>query len=96
MAKAKKLSSGKWRALVYDYTDNTGKRKYQSFTADTKKEAKVWAADYSLNKKCSQACKLGIHKLWHYSVSIMHAFNIPYRYITERGVWKLTETLQKP
>ena len=27
MAKAKKLPSGKWRALVYDYTDSNGKRK---------------------------------------------------------------------
>ena len=51
MAKAKKLPSGKWRALVYDYTDSNGKRKYQSFTAETKKEAEFLAADYSLNKK---------------------------------------------
>ena len=51
MAKAKKLPSGKWRALVYDYTDSSGKRKYQSFTAETKKEAEFLAADYSLNKK---------------------------------------------
>lgn len=51
MAKAKKLPSGKWRALVYDYTDSNGKRKYKSFTAETKKEAEFLAADYSLNKK---------------------------------------------
>ena len=51
MAKAKKLPSGKWRALVYDYTDSNGKRKYQSFTAETKKEAEFLAAHYCLNKK---------------------------------------------
>ncbi len=30
MAKAKKLPSGSWRCLVYDYTDADGKRKYKS------------------------------------------------------------------
>ncbi|BBF41960.1 prophage LambdaBa04, site-specific recombinase, phage integrase family [Lachnospiraceae bacterium KM106-2] len=51
MAKAKKLPSGQWRALVYDYTDANGKRHYESFTADTKKESEYMAADFSLNKK---------------------------------------------
>ena len=50
MAKAKKLPSGRWRVLVYDYTDTDGKRKYQSFTADTKKEAEYMAANYTMNK----------------------------------------------
>ena len=45
MAKAKKLPSGKWRALVYDYTDSNGKRKYQSFTAETKKAMKQILTD---------------------------------------------------
>ena len=39
MAKAKKLKSGSYRCLVYDYTDGTGKRHYESFTADTRREA---------------------------------------------------------
>lgn len=51
MAKAKKLPSGTWRALVYDYTDATGKRHYESFTADTAKEANYLAAEYALKKK---------------------------------------------
>lgn len=51
MARAKKLPSGRWRALVYDYTDNKGKRHYKSFTADTKKEAEFLAAQFSLEKK---------------------------------------------
>ena len=33
----KKLPSGTWRCQVYDYTDDNGKRHYESFTADSKK-----------------------------------------------------------
>lgn len=51
MAKAKKLPSGQWRALVYDYTDSSGKRHYESFTAETKKEAEFQAAEFALTKK---------------------------------------------
>ncbi|WP_029503931.1 site-specific integrase [Lachnoclostridium phytofermentans] len=51
MAKAKKLPSGQWRTLVYDYTDSAGKRHYESFTADTKKESEYMAAEFALNKK---------------------------------------------
>lgn len=51
MAKAKKLPSGSWRAQVYDYTDPDKKRHYESFTAETKKEAEYLAAEFSLNKK---------------------------------------------
>lgn len=51
MAKAKKLASGNWRILVYDYTDPiTGKRHYQSFTAETKKEAEYMGAEFALKK----------------------------------------------
>lgn len=45
MATAKKLPSGKWRCLIYIGTEN-GKRKYKSFTADTKKEAEKKAVNY--------------------------------------------------
>lgn len=51
MAKAKKLPSGSWRCLVYDYIDSNGKRHYESFTADTRKEAEYLAAEFSPNKK---------------------------------------------
>lgn len=50
MAKAKKLASGSWRTLVYDYTDNKGKRHYKSFTADSKKESEYLAAQYTMKK----------------------------------------------
>lgn len=51
MANAKKLPSGQWRTLVYDFTDNFGKRHYESFTADTKKESEYMAAEFALNKR---------------------------------------------
>lgn len=51
MAKAKKLKSGSWRCLVYDYTDLEGKRHYESFTADSRKEAEFLAAQFALDKK---------------------------------------------
>ncbi len=58
MARSKKLPSGQWRTLVYDRTDTitidgkeTRHRKYESFTADTKKESEFLAAQFALNKK---------------------------------------------
>lgn len=51
MARAKKLKSGNYRCLVYDFTDSEGKRKYKSFTAPTKKEAEYKAAQYLMERK---------------------------------------------
>lgn len=51
MAKARKLKSGNWRVLVYEYTDENKKRHYKSITAATKKEAEYQAAEYALNRK---------------------------------------------
>lgn len=50
MATARKLKSGSWRCLAFDYTDVDGKRHYKSFTAATKKEAEHLATEYSLTK----------------------------------------------
>ncbi|WP_206460386.1 tyrosine-type recombinase/integrase [Anaerovorax sp. IOR16] len=50
MAKAKKLPSGSWRVQVYSHTEN-GKRIYESFTADEKKEAEYLAAEFARNKQ---------------------------------------------
>lgn len=44
MSTAKKLPSGKWRNLLYVGKDENDKRKYESFTADTAKEANALAA----------------------------------------------------
>lgn len=56
MAKAKKLASGSWRCLVYDYTDDAGKRHYKSFTSDDptakgKRKAEQMAATYAMKKE---------------------------------------------
>lgn len=50
MAKAKKLKSGNWRCLAYSYTDAGGKRHYESFTAETRKEAEFLAAEFMRDK----------------------------------------------
>jgi len=53
MAKAKKLPSGQWRTLVYshtEYIDGKPKRKYESFTADTKKESEFLASQFLMFK----------------------------------------------
>ena len=53
MANAKKLPSGQWRTLVYSHTefiDGKPKRRYESFTADTKKESEFLAAQFAKNK----------------------------------------------
>lgn len=55
MAKAKKLKSGNWRVLQYDYTDTKGKRHYKSFTAPTRREAELKASDYAVNKTISNS-----------------------------------------
>lgn len=51
MAKAKKLKSGSWNVLVYSHTDADGKRKYESFTASTKKEAEYMAAEFKMERE---------------------------------------------
>ena len=53
MATARKLPSGSWRCRVYAYTDSTGKKHYESFTASTKTQAEQMANKYanSVDKK---------------------------------------------
>ncbi len=51
MPKAKKLPSGRYRVLAYAGKGPDGKRKYESFTADTKREAEFMAAEFLNNKK---------------------------------------------
>lgn len=50
MPTAKRLPSGSWRCQVYAGKDEDGKRKYKSFTAETKKEAELLAAQYAMEK----------------------------------------------
>lgn len=48
---AKKTKSGSWRVRAYDYTDQTGKKHYKSFTARTKTEVEYMAAAFAREKK---------------------------------------------
>lgn len=62
MPTARKLPSGSWRAQVYDYTDENGKRHYKSFTCDNpksvgKKIAEKMAAEYALTKDTKSRSK---------------------------------------
>ena len=50
MPTAHQLPSGSWRVQVYAGKDAAGKRQYESFTADTKKEAEYQAAQWSLRR----------------------------------------------
>lgn len=45
------LPSGSVRVQVYDYTDDSGKRHYQSFTAATRAEAQALAEDWKRSQK---------------------------------------------
>lgn len=51
MATAKRLPSGSWRVLVFSHRDSNGKRHYESFTAPTKREAEMKAAEWAGRKE---------------------------------------------
>ena len=51
MPTAKRLPSGSWRCRAYDGKNENGSDKYKSFTAPTKKEAELMAAQYSVERK---------------------------------------------
>ena len=56
MATAKKLPSGSWRCLVFSHVDETGKRRYRSFTCDDpsargKRKCEAMAAEWAANKE---------------------------------------------
>lgn len=50
MAKIKKTANGRYHAQVFSHTED-GKRKYVSFTGDTKQEVQLRVAEFQLNKK---------------------------------------------
>lgn len=51
MPKAKRLPSGSYRCRVYSHTDENGVKHLESFTAPTKEEAEMMAAQFANNKK---------------------------------------------
>lgn len=59
MAKAKKLKSGNWRVQVFshfEYKDGKKLKRQRSFTASTKAEAEMLAAQFSADRKRREAC----------------------------------------
>lgn len=54
MATAKKLPSGSWRCQVHDYTDENGKKHRRSFTASTKRQAELMAAQFAAEERRSR------------------------------------------
>lgn len=59
MAKAKKLKSGSWNVMVFSHIED-GKRRYASFTAPTKNEALLMAAEFKAGKKRRAQCDLTV------------------------------------
>lgn len=59
MATARKLPSGSYRVNLFVGMEN-GKRKYKSFTAPTKKEAELLAAQYNLYRKEKPKCEMTV------------------------------------
>lgn len=78
--KAKKLPSGSWRCRVYDYTDDSGKKHYRSFTCQDpspkgKRICEAEAAAWAMNKT-----KLNSKKK-QYLITFSEALD---KYITDR------------
>ena len=59
MPKSKKLKSGSWNVTVFSHMEG-GKRKYASFTAPTKSEALLMAAEFKAGKKRKAQCDLTV------------------------------------
>lgn len=74
MAKARKLPSGQWRTLVYDYTetlpDGTKKRHYESFTADTKPASELMAAEFAAAKNRKTNSNMSIYESMEQLISL--------------------------
>lgn len=104
MAKAKKLPSGNWRCQVYDYTDSSGKRRYRSFTASTRKEAEYLAADFARDKNRFSRCDYTFREAYEkyieqkshiLSQSTIRGYRQMRTYFKDLYDWKLSEMNQK-
>lgn len=62
MAKAKKLPSGMWRVQVYSHTDENGKKIRESFTAPTKSEAEMMAAQFANSRDRQRTLDLTVEE----------------------------------
>lgn len=81
MAKAKKLPSGNWRVQVYSHTDADGKRHYESFTASTKKEAELMAAEFGVNRTKEKENTLSFGKAFDNILPSKQTFFHPQLYV---------------
>lgn len=54
MPTIKQLPSGSYNTLIYDYTDNNGKRHYKSITAPSKKEVKLLVAEFLAQRELNK------------------------------------------
>jgi len=62
MPTAKKLPSGSWRVRVYSHTDKNGKKVCESFTAPTKREAELKAAEFANRKDRKNKTDLTVYE----------------------------------
>lgn len=60
MATARKLNSGSWRCRCYSYTDSSGKKHYESFTASTKTQAEMMANKFKASADRKRAADIVI------------------------------------
>ena len=51
MPTAKRLPSGSWNVQIYSHRNSKGRRVYKSFTAGTKRQAELLAAEYKSGKQ---------------------------------------------
>ena len=62
MAKAKKLPSGRWRVQVYSHTDSEGRKHKESFTANTRQEAEMMAAQFKADTDRARASDVTVRE----------------------------------
>lgn len=60
MATGRRLPSGSFRVRVFSHTDSSGKKIYKSFTAPTKKQAEMMAAQYQNDPSVKKAMDLTV------------------------------------
>lgn len=89
MASAKKLPSGRWRVNLYIGKDDDGKRRYKSFTADTKKEAEYLAAQYNITRKEEICAELTVEKAFERYIESKQNVLSP---MTIRGYYTIKRT----
>ena len=87
MAKEKKLKSGNWRVLIFDYTDDNGKRHYKSFTATTKKEAEYEASLFKVQERIDGS-DITVEKAFENYIKQHNALLSPYTIRSYKGIYR--------